>query len=135
MPWCPQCKNEYVVGTTTCPDCEVELVAVLPPEDHDLENYVLIANAPDQQTAELIAATLDAAGIPTLLQHDALGPAEGMLPHLGLAWNRGVAVPAEREQEARALLQSLEPTEAELIAEEEADPTTLEEAEARVREA
>jgi hypothetical protein len=51
----------------------------------------------------LIAATLESAGIPAILQHDAIGPAEGLLPHLGLAWNRGVAVPADREQEALAL--------------------------------
>lgn len=24
--WCPKCKNEYVVGITTCADCGVELV-------------------------------------------------------------------------------------------------------------
>ena len=99
------------------------------------ENNREIANAPDQQTAEMIVATLEAAGIPALLQHDTIGPAEGLLPHLGLAWNRGVAVPADREQEALALLQSIEASEDELVAEEEDDPTTLEEAEARVRNA
>lgn len=141
MSWCPQCKTVYVTGTTTCPTCKVALVAALPTEEYTLENTVLVANAPDQQTAEIIVATLEAAGIPAFFLHDdtgavfMIGPAEGMLPPYGLNWNLDIAVPADREQEALALLQAAGPTEEELIAEEEADPTTLEEAERRVREA
>ena len=47
MPWCPKCRNEYVEGKTHCPDCDVELVEelnpeeqVLPPEDYEFpENF------------------------------------------------------------------------------------------------
>jgi len=33
MPWCPNCKNEYVEGITECADCHVELVDELPLEE------------------------------------------------------------------------------------------------------
>ena len=133
MPWCPQCRVEYVAGTTSCVDCEVDLVEVLPQEDHTPEEMVMVYDAPDQESAAIVCATLQAAGIEAILQHQNVGPASGLMPYLGLAWGRGVAVPASQVEAAQALLQSQEPTEAELIAEEEADPLTLEEAEARVK--
>jgi hypothetical protein len=137
MSYCPQCEKRYEDSVIACPDCRVTLVATLPEEaeDHALDNYVFVANAPDQQTAEMIVATLEAAGIEAILQHESIGPAEGLMPYLGLDWNRGVAVPVEQEAEARAILEASAPTEEELIAEEAEDPVTLEEAEARVRNA
>lgn len=32
MPYCPSCKYEYVPGIKTCPDCNIDLVDVLPEE-------------------------------------------------------------------------------------------------------
>ena len=98
------------------------------------EKMVLIYDAPDQVTAEVVCAGLEAAGIAAVVSNTTAGPASGLLPHLGLAWNRGVAVPASQAETARTLLQSQLPSDAELIAEEEADTLTLEEAEARVRD-
>ncbi|MCC8140589.1 MAG: hypothetical protein LIO67_09910 [Lachnospiraceae bacterium] len=37
MPWCPVCKSEYVEGKTHCPDCDVDLVDELPPEQPEKE--------------------------------------------------------------------------------------------------
>jgi hypothetical protein len=56
-----------------------------------------------------------------------------MLPHLGLAIPRGVLVAPENAYAARAVLETRSPTEEELAAEAEADPISLEEAEARVK--
>jgi putative signal transducing protein len=32
MPYCPQCRTEYVEGVTLCEDCQTPLQASLPPE-------------------------------------------------------------------------------------------------------
>ena len=32
MPYCPKCRYEYREGIEECPDCDVELVEVLPTE-------------------------------------------------------------------------------------------------------
>jgi len=98
------------------------------------EEMVLIYDAPDQTTAELVCATLEASGITAVVAHTTEGQASGILPYLGLGWSRSVSVPASQVEEAHAVLQANMLPEAELIAEEEADPMTLEEAEARVRD-
>lgn len=42
MPWCPNCKNEYVEGITICADCGAKLVESLQslPEEDDEESYI-----------------------------------------------------------------------------------------------
>ncbi|MCS6776118.1 MAG: hypothetical protein RMJ43_08705 [Chloroherpetonaceae bacterium] len=134
MSWCPHCKTEYLDTITRCADCGAALVAELVPEDHSPRRFVTIYNAPDQQTAETVVATLQSAGVPARLQHETLGPGAGMLPHLGIAWDRGVLVPQEYAEQARVLLQASPPDEEELAQEEQENPVTLEEAEARVRD-
>lgn len=98
-----------------------------------MEEHIAVYDAPDQSTAELVVATLKAAGIAAVLPHQNIGPASGVLPHLGLAWSRNVLVPASQAEAALEVLATLAPTDAELEAEFEADTMTLEEAEARVK--
>lgn len=97
------------------------------------EELVLVYDAPDQTTAELVCATLHSAGIRAALQNQYGAPAAGMLSYLGMTGSRGVVVPASEADAARDLLAAQEPTEEELAAEAAADSMTLEEAEAKVR--
>ena len=97
------------------------------------EAFVLVYDAPDQATSELVCASLQSAGIRAVVQSKYVGGAAGMLPYLGLADSRGVLVPASEADAARVLLADQQPTEDELAAEAEADTMTLEEAEARVK--
>jgi hypothetical protein len=97
------------------------------------EALVLVYDAPDQTTAELVCATLQAEGMQAVVQNQYVGPAAGMLPYLGLAYSRGVLVPVSEADAALALLAAQELTEEELAAEIEADPMTLAEAEERVK--
>lgn len=56
MPWCPICKNEYVEGRTHCPDCDADLVDLLPEET--IEQSVPL---PDEEELADIAARTAAA--------------------------------------------------------------------------
>jgi hypothetical protein len=98
-----------------------------------LEDLVRVYDAPDQTTAEIVCATLQAAGIHAVLQNESRGPASGFLHHLALADARGVLVARADLAAATSVLQAQELTEEELAAEVDADSTSLEEAEARVR--
>ena len=96
------------------------------------DQLVLVYDAPDQTTAELVCATLQSAGLQAVVLNQYRGPGAAM-PHLGLFDSRGVLVPASEADSARAVLADQEPTDEELSAEAEACTMTLEEAEARVK--
>lgn len=93
---------------------------------------VLVFQASTQEEAEVVRATIEAAGIHAFLDQVAPDPVVGAVdPALGLAWRRGVYVSPANADEARALVDSITPSDEELDAEEQADTTTLQEAEAR----
>ncbi len=97
---------------------------------------VLLLNAGTFEEAEIVRLTLEAEGIPALLQNPDASAGTGML---GDSVNdfaaNGVFVAPSDLARAQAVLNAAAPTEAELTAVEEADPMTLEEAEARVKDA
>ncbi|MCW3101134.1 MAG: putative prokaryotic signal transducing protein [Chthonomonadaceae bacterium] len=97
---------------------------------------VLIYEASTGEEAEMIRATLAAAGIPTFQPGDTANPYFGAIDaNVDSVWMHHLYVAPSNVEAARALLNTSAPTEEELIAEAEADPTTLEEAEARARNA
>ncbi len=100
------------------------------------EEGVLIFEAMTGEEAEVVRATLSSAGIPIYQSGDTTNPYFGNIDGtIDKAWVHRIYVAPSNFEAARALLGAAFPTEAELTAEEEADPTTLEEAEARVRNA
>jgi hypothetical protein len=100
---------------------------------HPEEQYALVYDAPDQATAEMVCATLLAQGLRAVVQNEHRGPAAGWLNYLGTSYGRGVLVPVSEADAAQAILAAQEPTEEEIIEAMEADGTTIEEAEARVK--
>lgn len=95
---------------------------------------ILIFDAPTEEEAEVVRATLEAAGIHAFLQNPNPSAGAGMLAEtVGDTWSNGVFVAASDVEAARAILNAPPPSDAELTAEEESDPTTLEEAEARIK--
>ena len=113
--YCPECRAEYRDEITTCPDCEVTLVAELPetPEWSD-EDLVSVMETADVAVLPVVKSVLRAAGIPFVVQGD---EAIGVLPvgQIGLGGissgghglSAGILVPRDREEEARALLTEL----------------------------
>jgi hypothetical protein len=97
------------------------------------EELILIYDAPNQTTAELVCATLQAAGLRAVLQHEYGSPASGWMNHIWTNRGKGVGVPASEVEAAQAILADQEISEEELLNEMEMDGMTLEEAEARVK--
>lgn len=65
--YCPDCRAEYREGIRTCPDCEVQLVDELPPEDPDAD-LVPIFETADVSLLPIVKSVLDSAGVPYVVQ-------------------------------------------------------------------
>ncbi len=97
---------------------------------------VLVFNAVTEEEADVVRATLEAAGVPAFLQKASANPMLGAIDGVvDDAWINGVFVSAARAREAQDILGETPLTDEELQAAEEADPTTLEQAEERARRA
>ena len=76
--YCPECKYEYLPEITVCPDCEKELVEVLPPEEKiSDEAWLPLRNLPGNMYAEMVKEVLDKAGIPSMIKSDVISSAYG----------------------------------------------------------
>ena len=98
------------------------------------EEPVLVFTASDNEEADVVRATLVAAGITALLSTPSITTVMGAVDAVTRdTHNLGIYVAASNAEAARVLLNATAPTEAELSAEVDADPTTLAQAEARVK--
>lgn len=82
MPYCPECKYEYVKGIKKCPDCGVELVDELPPEIILPESdWVIVYTTSFEYEAEMLKGNFESAGISVtvLSQKDSNFPTPGDL--------------------------------------------------------
>lgn len=96
---------------------------------------VLVFDAPTVEEAEVVCATLNAAGVPAFLDHVIANPVVGAVDSaLGGTWRRGVYVAPSNVEAARSILTTPPPTDDELAEAAQADGTTLQEAERHARE-
>lgn len=75
MPYCPQCKNEYLEGTTACDDCGVPLVAAIPAEKRsssNIDELVEVWRTQGEVDAQLIKALLEGNGVDSMLSGESL---------------------------------------------------------------
>ena len=82
MVYCPDCKSEYVDGTSICADCGTKLVAQLAEEEHYTdEEFSEVYSAEQLFDVEMIKANLDGAGIESFIlnQKDRNYPSSGDL--------------------------------------------------------
>lgn len=117
--YCPKCRAEYREDVTSCPDCDVALVAELPAiSELGDEDLVAVLDTGDVALLPVVKSVLSAADIPFVVQGD---ESMGVLPvgKIGVAaissGGHGLAamilVPRDREEEARELLTGLTETE------------------------
>lgn len=76
MSFCPQCRYEYQSGIQQCPDCGIELVEQLLPEEElpPSGSLVTVYVAKDMTEASLIKSFLEEFQIESFIGYD-LGPA------------------------------------------------------------
>ena len=108
--FCPQGHGELREGFTVCPDCGAALVAVDPGNEsrHPDPHLVTVFTTADSSLVPILESLLDEAGIPYRMKGEGtlnLFPSTGV----GLAIDPKAAgvevqVPADRAEEARALL-------------------------------
>ena len=63
MPYCPECRAEYLPGIKVCPDDGATLVASLPPEFSDEDEWTIVYTSMQDYEAEMIRARLEEDGI------------------------------------------------------------------------
>ena len=70
MPYCPDCREEYIVGIIECPDCRVALVDQLPIEEHKEVDLVGLHPLPGIVYAEMVKEALEKSGIACVIKSD-----------------------------------------------------------------
>ena len=78
MPYCPNCRDEFQDWATTCPDCNVALVAKLPKLEktkHPKGKLAHLTTARDETIAHMWSDILEKNGIRCLLNTGVSGAA------------------------------------------------------------
>ncbi len=74
MPFCPECRSEYLEGTETCEDCGVDLVAQLVEPGPDARDGALVEvwYTHGEMDAQLIRSLLESNGISSMFSGESL---------------------------------------------------------------
>lgn len=111
--FCPKCRYEYKPGINRCPDCDVDLVSSLPPEEEDEVEYsapVAVFETNDSSIMLVAQSLLEAADIQFWVKSVGAGGIlvpEGNVP-LGAGASRKLMVRVADREEAKEVLSELQ---------------------------
>lgn len=114
MPWCPICRLEYQEGYENCSDCDVPLVEELPPAPREEpaatfgpeDEPVFLVSSADGFEADIIAAKLEAFGVPVMKRHRETG--DYLKIYMGASpFGIDLYVPARELEKARDILENV----------------------------
>ncbi len=103
MPFCPQCRTEYVEGVEVCPECDVALTHELPPAGPVPEvDFVVLTEGQTEVVINVLRAELEAANIPSYVSGDTLESLK-VVP----GYDAKVFVPKQHLELAREILNEI----------------------------
>jgi hypothetical protein len=105
MPYCTKCRAEYLEGVEICPDCQLTLVAELPPKD-EIEYVALVEleKVPDEISGIMMKGILLNSGIDVVLQSDKISWLDGISDTWSKDYWGQLLVPKEEFEKARKIL-------------------------------
>ncbi len=120
MPFCPRCRAEYVEGVKTCPDCQVPLVAEMPPEDEvQYVELVELQRVPDEVSGVMMKGILENSGVNVILRAAKIPWYNGIASTWSTYYWGQLLVPKEDLERSRTILDDyLSSLEAEGVEEE-----------------
>lgn len=121
MPFCPNCRAEYVEGVKRCVDCDVELVPELEPEEGERfsnEPFIPVFRYKDDMEAAIARGVLEDAGIPVWERADVVKSVHRLT--VGPLGEEVLLVPESRTGEALKALEEALGEGADI--EDDADP-------------
>jgi hypothetical protein len=108
MPFCPECRAEYVAATRNCSDCRKALVDRLPvvPSVPDIR-FVPLPGVPGRAYAEMVKHVLDRRGIPCYIHSSGVDGAYAIGAAQVAGAEARLFVPEDRLDECVALQQGM----------------------------
>lgn len=99
MPFCPSCRYEYRAEVTKCPDCSVDLVEALAPEqESEWVELVRVASYPYDGDAQVALLRLNSHGIHAVISNEKIAQTDMILAFA----DGGVHICVGKDDAARA---------------------------------
>ena len=105
MPFCPECREEYVEGTHVCPDCHAELIDALPPEGEvEMVDWQILQGVPNEVVGCILKGVLESCNIKVYLRSLTIPGYNGIIGSWFKSYWGELLVPRDYLEEAREIV-------------------------------